>query len=82
MWPFGKLRCQACGQAFPRGEMMLSPRERGFGVCRGCVESWDRSERRCVRCQTEVKPTQQVAFSQDPKGLGHWDCGGTPIAGW
>ena len=79
MWPFGKVTCQACGQAFPRKEMKLSPRERGFGVCLGCLKRWEEKDRRCVRCTEEVKPTQQVAFFREPKGFGHFDCGGVPI---
>ena len=82
MWPFGKLTCQACGQAFPKGDMKLSPRERGFGVCRGCLERWESGARRCVRCQQEVKPNQQVAFFHALKGFGHFDCGGTLISAW
>lgn len=79
MWPFGKVTCQACGGAFQKGEMKLSPRERGFGVCRGCMEHWQGKGRRCVRCKEEVKPNHQVAFFREPKGFGHFDCGGTPI---
>jgi len=80
MWPFGKVACQACGQAAPRGEMKLSPQERGFGVCRSCLETWEETARRCVRCQDDVKPSQQIAFFQQPRGFGHFDCGGTPIS--
>jgi len=79
MWPFGKATCQACGQASPRRKMRLSPRERGFGVCRECVERWEGKGRSCVRCKHEVKPNQQLAFFREPKGFGHFDCGGTPI---
>lgn len=80
MWSFGKVTCQACRQAFPRREMKFSPQERGVGVCHGCIELWRGGARRCVRCQDEVKPTQQAAFFQDRKGFGHFDCGGTPIS--
>lgn len=79
MWSFGKVMCQACGQTFPKGEMKLSPRQRNFGVCRGCMERWQSQGRRCVRCEEEVKPNHQVAFFLAPKGLGHFDCGGTLV---
>lgn len=79
MWPFGNVTCQSCGQVFRKGEVRLSPRERSFGVCRGCVERWEGKGRRCARCHAEVKAIQQLAFSPDPKGFGHFDCGGTPI---
>ena len=79
MWPFGKIACQACGEAFPKAEMLLSPQKRGFGVCRGCAERWRRSGAKCVRCNYQVAATQHVAFFEGSTGFGHFDCGGIPI---
>lgn len=79
MWPFGKATCEACGQVAAKRSMRFSPRERGFGVCRECVQRWEAKGRRCARCQHEVKPHQQLALFREPKGFGHFDCGGTPI---
>lgn len=79
MWPFGKIICQACGQVAEKRGMRLSPRDRGFGVCRDCVERWEAKGRRCVHCEHEVKANQQLAFLRKPEGLGHFDCGGTPL---
>jgi len=79
MWPFAKVICQACEQASARRKLRFSPRERGFAVCRECVDRWEGKGRRCARCLDEVKPNQQLAFFREPKGFGHFDCGGTPI---
>ncbi len=80
MWPFGKLRCPVCGERFAKRNMRLSRRARGTGVCRHCFEGWARRGRKCGLCEALVIGSQAVAVFPDRRAIGHFDCGGVPVA--
>jgi uncharacterized protein YbcI len=80
MWPFGKIRCPVCGEQFSKQEMRLSPGERRVGVCRHCFDGWSTRGRTCGRCGQPVTGNQSVAVFPELRSIGHFDCGGVPVA--
>jgi len=78
MWPFGKIRCPVCSEQFSKREMRLSPRERRVGVWRYCFDGWWTRGRKCGRGGQPVTGNQAVFPEQ--RGIGHFDCGGVPVA--
>ncbi len=77
----GWFRCEACNKVKPLSQRQWrSPFERGFGVCRGCYETWERLGRRCPRCWRQVGRDEALAFHIDRSTFGHFLCGGALLA--
>ena len=80
MWPFGKIRCPVCREQFAKQEMKLSPRDSRTGVCRYCFDGWQTRGRTCGLCGHPVTGNQAVAVFPEQRSIGHFDCGGVPVA--
>ena len=81
MWfLIGRFRCVAC-KALKSADTRArrSHYQRNFGVCRTCLEGWERNGRNCVRCKNQVTGAQELAFFRDFESFGHYDCGGTRL---
>ena len=80
MWPFGKFRCPVCREEFAKQEMKLSPERQQDRVCRYCLDGWQTRGRTCGLCGHPVAGNQVVAVFPEKRSIGHFDCGGVPVA--
>ncbi len=81
MFGFGKVPCVLCDQQSARGQHRRVRDRKGYVVCHGCYEKWDRSGRSCERCGTPVHGGQEVGLFMDGRrALGHADCGASLLA--
>ncbi len=72
MWfLIGRFRCLAC-QALKSAKDRASRSQyrRNFGVCRTCLEGWEKAGRKCGRCKDQVTGGQALAYFRDLESFG------------
>jgi hypothetical protein len=80
MFGFGKVPCLLCDRQVTRKEALAVQGQKGFAVCRGCIEGWQARGGKCPKCQTPLWGGQQAGiFLQGRRSFGHADCGATRL---
>lgn len=76
MFGFGKVPCFVCGQRVARKGALTVREQKGFTVCRQCLERWQARGGTCPECQTPLRGAQEPGIFLQGKGVfGHADCG-------
>jgi len=76
MFGFGKVPCFICDAQVPRKAAMTVREEKGFTVCRHCLERWQARGGACPRCQAPLRGGQEPGiFLTGKRAFGHADCG-------
>jgi hypothetical protein len=82
MWEaVAAFRCRRCGEICPRWRRALrSPRRRRLAICGECLESWQRTGRRCARCWGPILDGMEIGMLVDTRAFAHVDCGGARVS--
>jgi hypothetical protein len=73
---FGKVPCFVCDEQVARKNVFTVREQRGFTVCRPCLERWRARGGTCPECQTPLRGAQEPGiFLEGKRAFGHADCG-------
>ena len=78
MWALlGRFRCSKCGklQGIWR-RAIRSPFRTRIGVCRDCLNLWERTGHRCGQCWYPIQAKWDFGLLLDREVFAHVDCGG------
>lgn len=71
--------CQGCGEQVPLKLVKRAQHDRSFGVCAGCLKTWETAGKICAVCHTAVAEVHILAFSLERQGFSHGECGGVAL---
>ena len=80
MFGFGRIPCVVCDHAFSRRDIVALRDRNDIGVCKSCLERWQRDGAICQRCRSAVEGAQERGIFLDRYVFGHLDCGAARLA--
>jgi hypothetical protein len=76
-----RFRCGKCGEVRGVGRRALeSPWRPRLGVCRDCLQQWERTGHRCGRCWAQIRDRLEVGLLVETRVFAHVDCGAALLA--
>jgi hypothetical protein len=73
---FGKVPCVLCDQQINRKDALKVSGQKGFTVCRPCLDRWRAAGGTCPECHTGLRGSQEPGvFLTGKRSFGHADCG-------
>jgi hypothetical protein len=76
MFGFGKVPCVLCDQQVARKHALKVLGQKGFAVCRACLEQWRALGGTCPECHAALRGAQEPGlFLRERRVFGHADCG-------